>query len=132
MPRKAPVSTACRQFLIQVTRWWRCSSSAWTGILLLASPALLSLSFQNCNRRRWISWIFYKRICLKRQAKRESGILRRHTVFYTRSGRLCCGATRIIHLVKLQRYRFVWTRSDSVQTCFILNMNWYILVHTIF
>ena len=22
--------------------------------------------------------------------------------------------------------RFVWTRSDSVQTCFILNMNWYI------
>jgi hypothetical protein len=28
--------------------------------------------------------------------------------------------------------RFVWTRSDSVQTCFILNMNWYILVHTIF
>jgi hypothetical protein len=50
---------------------------------------------------------FYKRICLKRQAKRESVILKRHTAFYTRSVRLCCGATQTIPLVKLQRYRFV-------------------------
>jgi hypothetical protein len=27
-PKKAPVSTACSQFLIQATRWWRSSSSA--------------------------------------------------------------------------------------------------------
>ena len=49
---------------------------------------LLAQSFQNCNRRLWISWICYSNTSQTRQARRESGILRRLTAFYTRSVRL--------------------------------------------
>ena len=66
---------------------------------------LRAQSFQNCNRRLWISWICYSNTCQTRQARRESGILRRLTAFYTRSVRLLCGATQITPLVKLQRYK---------------------------
>ncbi len=54
--------------------------------------------------RRWISWICYRNTCQTRQARRECGILRRLTAFYTRSVRSCCRATLITPLVKLQRY----------------------------
>ena len=82
---------------------WRCSSSAWSGIWLHASPAFQRQSSLSCNKRLWISSIYYSRTCQTRQAKRESGILRRLTAFYTRSVRLCCGETQITPRVKLQR-----------------------------
>ncbi len=51
--------------------------------------------------------LLQKKPALTKHAKRESGILRRHTAFYTKSVRLCCEATQITLLAKPQRFIFV-------------------------
>ena len=120
-PGLDPVCTACLTWLIPAMRLWRCSFSAWTGTFQLASPLFLCLSFQNCTQRLLSCWTFSSGTCPTRQAKKPSGISKRHTAFYTRSARLCYGGIRTIVRAKPQRYLYI-----LVCTCLYL----YILVHT--
>jgi hypothetical protein len=94
----------CLTLLIPVMRLWRYSFSAWIGIQCLANQAFQSQSCLNCSRKRSILLTSCRKTSLIRQAKRPSGILKRHIAFCTRSAKLRCGETQITPCVRHQRY----------------------------
>ncbi len=106
--RKDLVSTVYPRFQILVQRFKRFWSHAWIGIWQPVIRKFLNVSCQTCSR--WLSTclISCRKICQIRLVKRPNGISRRHTVFYTRSVRLCNNfvlwGTLTTHRVKPQRY----------------------------
>ncbi len=117
--RKDLVSTVYPMFQIRVQRFKRFWSRAWIGIWQPVIRKFLNVSCQICSR--WLSTclICCRKIFQIRLVKRPNGISKRHTVFYTRSVRSCCGGTLTTHRVNPQRYVPVHT-----------SIYQYVLVHT--
>ena len=85
----------------------------------------LSLIFRPCSRTLLTCLTCSRKICPTRLAKRPNGISRRHILFYTKSARLCCGATQTTPPVNPQRYVPVHTCMYSfvlVCTCLYLHV----------
>ena len=103
-PRRDLICMAYHMLQILVKRCRRFSSRAWNGIWQLVSRGFQSQRCLPCSRRLSTCLISSRKICQIRLEKRPNGISRRHTVFYTRSGRLCCGVTQTTAHVNFQRY----------------------------
>ena len=103
-PRRDLICTAYHMLQILVKRCRRFSSRAWIGLWQLISRYVQSLSCLPYSRRLSTCLISSRKICPIRLEKRPNGISKRHTVFYTRSVRSCCGGTLTTHRVNPRRY----------------------------
>ena len=120
-PRRDLICTAYHMLQILVKRCRKFSSRAWNGIWQLVSREFQSQRCLPCSRRLSTCLTSSRKICQIRLEKRPNGISRRHTVFYTRSGRLCCGVTPTTWTAHVNLQRYVPVHTSTYQ---------YKLVHT--
>jgi hypothetical protein len=94
----ADPSTEVQEVLIAFMNWNMVTRNS--KIPECELPALQQMAVESVST----CLISCRKICRTRQMKRPNGIPRRHTVFYTRSARLCSGETLTTPRVYPQRY----------------------------